>query len=63
MIGGRPGCPMGCPMDRHEPTCGIDGFIRERRAARDARERRYRAHREHAAWLAEWNRVMFGKAS
>lgn len=49
------GCPRGCGPDGHESDCGLDWFIRERRAHHDALDRRWRGHVEHKAWLRHWD--------
>lgn len=49
------GWPRGCGPDGHAESCGLDWFIRERRAHRDAMLRRWREHAEHAAWLRHWD--------
>lgn len=48
------GCPNGCEIGFHEEFCGLDAFIRERRARRDALDRRWRERAEHEAWLRHW---------
>lgn len=54
------GCPHGCGPDGHDPDCGLDAFIAERRRRRAAWVRRDAEHVAYERWFAYWVPFILG---